>query len=278
MLFFVFFLLLFFSFINFCVVDCIVWWSIFVVCTFVFIFFVKNVNSFCLINYYIIQEVSGYYFLLFDNWVLQFMVLMLKSGSAPFHFWLFSVLSDLNKWYFLWFLVFQKIPYFFVLVNFCSDFFFFLLFMGMIVCYLQFFYFRNFGDMVIVSSTESFNWLLLIGMFSFNEVFVFFFFYYFTMMLIISYLYCWGFNFFSVEMLMVFFNVPMSITFFLKILVLFYGSVGYYYYLLLLFMPLMSIGLGYFFFLICMMSFNYGLKYYDYFLYLVFCFGLLSVF
>nr|WLW41715.1 NADH dehydrogenase subunit 2 [Mansonella ozzardi] len=278
MLFFVFFLLLFLSFVNFCVIDCIVWWSVFIICTFVFIFMAKGVSGFCLINYYIIQEISGYYFLLFDGWMLQFMVLLLKSGSSPFHFWLFSFLPGLNKWYFLWFLFLQKLPYFFVLVNFCGDFFFFILFFGMVVCYLQFFYLRDFGDMVVIGSTESFNWLLLLGMFSFNEVFIFFFFYYFTMMIVMSYTYMWSFNFFSIEMLMIFFNVPMSMTFFLKVFTLFDLSVGFYYYLLLLIMPLLSVGFGYFFFLICMTSFNYGLKYYDYFIYLVFCLGFLSVF
>ncbi|VDK85856.1 unnamed protein product [Onchocerca ochengi] len=38
----------------------------------------------CLVNYYIIQEVCGYYFLVFDGWKLQFLLLMLKSGSFSF--------------------------------------------------------------------------------------------------------------------------------------------------------------------------------------------------
>nr|ADN52149.1 NADH dehydrogenase subunit 2 [Loa loa] len=280
MLFFVFFLLLFLSFLNFCVLDCVVWWSVFVVCTFVFIFLSKGSSFSCLVNYYVIQEVCGYYFLVFDNWKLQFFLLMLKSGSAPFHFWLFSVLSGMKSWFILWFLTLQKLPYFFVLVNFCSDFFFLFLFFGIIFCYFQFFFLRGYVDMLVVGSTESFNWLLLLGMFSFNEVYLLFFFYYFVMVVVISYIYNNNLNFFSLEMLMVFFNVPMSITFFLKVL-LFFGSfefVGYYYFFILIVMPLMSLGVSYLFFLVSMLSYNYGLKYYDYFVYLLFCVGLLSVF
>nr|AZH08560.1 NADH reductase subunit 2 [Dirofilaria sp. 'Thailand II']AZH08567.1 NADH reductase subunit 2 [Dirofilaria sp. 'Thailand II']AZH08573.1 NADH reductase subunit 2 [Dirofilaria sp. 'Thailand II'] len=283
LLFFVFFLLLFLSFVNFCVVDYFIWWSVFVICTFVFIFMVYSVSVCdvgCLINYYIIQEICGYYFLLFDSWKLQFLFLMLKSGSSPFHFWVFSVLGGLKKWSVLWFLTLQKLPYFVVLVNFCSDFFFFVLFFGMIICYFQFFLLRSYCDLLFVGSTESFNWLLLLGVFSFNEVFFLFFFYYFVMFFIISYVYSGFVNFFSLEMLMVFFNVPLTITFFLKVLLLF-GSgflVGFYYYFLLLVMPLMSLGIGYFFFLVSMLGFNYGLKYYDYFVWVLFCVSFLSYF
>nr|BAV82815.1 NADH dehydrogenase subunit 2 [Onchocerca volvulus] len=282
LLFFVFFLLLFLSFINFCVVDYIVWWSIFVICTFVFVFFVGGELGFssCLVNYYVIQEVCGYYFLVFDGWKLQFLLLMLKSGSSPFHFWLFSVLGGLNKWFVLWFLTLQKLPYFVVLVNFCGDFFFLFLFFGMIFCYFQFFLLRSYRDLLVVGSAESFNWLLLLGIFSFNEVFVLFFFYYFVMFFVISYVYGGFLDFLSLEMLMFFFNVPLSITFFLKVIVLFGSSffVGFYYLFLLLFMPLMSLGVGYLFFLVSMMSFNCGFKYYDYFVYVLFCIGLLSCF
>uniref|UniRef100_A0A1I9VY15 NADH dehydrogenase subunit 2 n=1 Tax=Onchocerca ochengi TaxID=42157 RepID=A0A1I9VY15_ONCOC len=282
LLFFVFFLLLFLSFINFCVVDYIVWWSIFVICTFVFVFFVGGELGFggYLVNYYVIQEVCGYYFLVFDGWKLQFLLLMLKSGSSPFHFWLFSVLGGLDKWFILWFLTLQKLPYFVVLVNFCGDFFFLFLFFGMIFCYFQFFLLRSYRDLLVVGSAESFNWLLLLGIFSFNEVFVLFFFYYFVMFFVVSYVYGGFLNFLSLEMLMFFFNVPLSITFFLKVIVLFGSSffVGFYYLFLLLFMPLMSLGMGYLFFLVSMMSFNCGFKYYDYFVYVLFCVGLLSCF
>nr|YP_004935012.1 NADH dehydrogenase subunit 2 [Wuchereria bancrofti]ADN43960.1 NADH dehydrogenase subunit 2 [Wuchereria bancrofti]BAV82914.1 NADH dehydrogenase subunit 2 [Wuchereria bancrofti] len=281
MLFFVFFFMLFLGFVNFCVLDYIIWWSVFVICTFVFIFLTLSNSSFsCLINYYIIQEVCGYYFLVFDSWKFQFFFLMLKSGSAPFHFWLFSVLSDLKGWSVMWFLTLQKLPYFVVLLNFCSDFFFLFLFFGMFFCYFQFFLLRGFLDMVVVGSTESFNWLLLLGMFSCNEVFILFFFYYFVMFLVVSYVYNRDVNFVSLEMLMVFFNVPLSLTFFLKVLLLFgtFNFVGFFYFFLLLAMCLMSLGVSYLFFYISMVGFNFGFKYYDYFVYLLFCVGLLSVF
>nr|YP_004935157.1 NADH dehydrogenase subunit 2 [Acanthocheilonema viteae]ADN52137.1 NADH dehydrogenase subunit 2 [Acanthocheilonema viteae] len=282
MLFFVFPFFLFSCFINFCVLDYIVWWSVFVICTFVFIFLVSSCAgmSGSLVNYYVIQEICGYYFLVFDSWKLQFFFLMLKSGSAPFHFWIFSVLGSMEKWFVLWFLTLQKLPYFVVLVNFCSDIFFFFLVFGMFICYFHFFLLRSYRDMLVVGSTESFNWLLLLGMFSFNEVYVLFFFYYFVMFFVISYIYVFGCSFYGVEMLMVFFNVPMSVTFFLKVLLLF-GSglyVGVYYFFLLLLMTIMALSFGYVFFLFSMSSYNYGLKYYDYIVYVLFCISVLSYF
>lgn len=167
-----------------------------------------------------------------------------------------------------------------VLVNFCSDFFFYFLFFGMVVCYFQFFLLRGYSDILVISSTESFNWLLLLGMFSVSESFVYFVFYYCVVLLIISYVYSYDYGFCSFEMLFVFFNVPLSITFFLKVLLLF-GSgfyVGFYYYFLMILMPFMSLGVSYFFFLVSIVSYNVGVKYYDYFFFVLFCFGLLSFF
>lgn len=283
MLFFVFFLFLFFGFLNFCVMDYFVWWRVFVVCTFVFVFLS---GSFCsrggVVSYYLVQEVCGYYFLVFDSWKVQFFFLMLKSGSAPFHFWIFRVLGRLDKWFVLWFLTLQKLPYFVVLVIFCSDFFFYFVFFGLIFCYFQVFLFRNFMDVLVVSSTESFNWLLLLGVFSFNEIFVFFFFYYFVVFLVLSYFFVSGyFGFFSVEMLLLLFNVPLRVTFFLKILLFFSSGgvyVGFCYLFLLFFLLLMSVSLVYFFFFFSMLFCVYGLKFYDYFFYVFFCVGFLSFF
>lgn len=232
------------------------------------------------ITYYILQEVCGYYFLVFNNWKLQFLLLMLKSGSAPFHFWLFSVLRGIKKWNVFWFLTLQKLPYFSVLVNFCGDFYFTFLFFGIIFCYFQFFLLRDFSDMLVVASTESFNWLLILGMFSFNDVLFLFFFYYFVMFLIVFYVYGFGFNFVSLEMVLVFFNVPLSLTFFLKVL-LFFGSgffVGYFYFFMLLFMSIISLGVSFFFLYVSMVNFNFGVKYYDYLVYILFCFSFLVYF
>lgn len=256
--------------------DCVIWWRVFVVCTFFFVFLFKLVGFGCLVNYYVIQEVCGYYFLVFDNWKFQFLILILKSGSAPFHFWLFRVLSGMKGWFVMCFLTLQKLPYFFVLVNFCSDFFFCFLFFGLLFCYLHFFLVRSYFDVLVLSSTESFNWLLFLGIFSFNDSFFLVFFYYFVMFLVISYVCSFGvFSFFVLEMVIVFFNVPMSITFFLKVL-LFFSSVvfvGFYYLFLLFFMVLMSLSVGYLFFLFSMRVYNIGFKYYDYFFYVLFCVG-----
>ena len=280
MLFFIFFLLLFLSFLNFCVFDFVVWWSVFVICTFVFVFIAKDVDFGCIVSYYVLQEVCGYYFLVFNNWKLQFLLLMLKSGSAPFHFWLFRVLGNIKKWYLLWFLTLQKLPYFFVLVNFCGDFFFIFLFFGIVFCYFQVFLLRNFSDIIIVFSTESFNWLLLLSVFSLNEVFFVVFFYYFVMFFIISYINSGSLSFFSYETIFVFFNVPLSLTFFVKVLLFFSSGyfVGYFYLFLLLIIPLMSLSIGYLFFCISMSSFFVGIMYYDYFVYVLFSFGLLVYF
>nr|YP_009127940.1 NADH dehydrogenase subunit 2 [Gongylonema pulchrum]AIY56394.1 NADH dehydrogenase subunit 2 [Gongylonema pulchrum] len=275
-----FFLFFLFSFINLCVLDYVIWWSVFVVCTFFFLFLIKDVSCSVLVNYYIIQEVCGYYFLVFSNWKWQFFVLMMKSGSAPFHFWLFSVTSFLKKWFVLWFLTLQKLPYFVVLINFCSDVFFIIIFFGMIFCYLQFFLLRDIIDMVVVYSTESFNWLLFLGFFSFFESLYFAFFYYIVMFFVIMYVYGVLLSFFSVEFLFVFFNVPLSVTFFLKLLLLLGMNVfvGVWYLFILFFMIFFSLGIGYLIFYLSMYGFIVGIKFYDYFCYILLSFMLLCFF
>nr|WAP90819.1 NADH dehydrogenase subunit 2 [Neofoleyellides sp. XM-2022] len=275
---FIFFFILFLSFLSMCLVDYVLWWSIFVVSTFVFIFFLKNECYYgSLVSYYIVQEVSGYYFLVFSSWKFQFVIIMIKAGVAPFYFWLFGVVESLSKWYLMWFLTFQKLPYFFVMVNFYCNYFFYFLLFGVFVCYLHFFLLRGFLDMLVVFSVESFSWLLMLCFFS-GDFFFYVFFYYFIMIVSLPYVYKYYFSGLSLELVLIFFNIPLSVTFLLKLLLM--GEVyivGYYYFYLLFFMVLISMGISFWFFYVSMIN-NIGVKFNDYFFFVFFSFMLLSYF
>nr|YP_010332257.1 NADH dehydrogenase subunit 2 [Tetrameres grusi]UNY39756.1 NADH dehydrogenase subunit 2 [Tetrameres grusi] len=270
-------MMLFMGYLNLCLIDYVVWWSVFVVCTFIFLFVAKDSVFYGgLVNYYVLQELCGYYFLVFNNWKIQFLVLALKVGCAPVHFWLFSVVECLNKWFVMWFLVLQKLPYLFVMINFCSDFFFFFLFFGMVICYLQFFLVRSVLSMLVIGSTESFSWLLFLSMFSFGEIFFFFFFYYFVMFCVVMYFFAGGRGVLNFELVFVFMNIPLSVTFLLKVFLLVSSvGVGLYYLFLLLFLSVFSLGFCYWLFCLCMFV-DGGVKYYDCYFFILLVFMVVS--
>lgn len=55
----------------------------------------KGLKSYSgLFNYFVIQESLGLLFLMFSFGLFQLLILMLKIGMAPFHFWVFRVTNS----------------------------------------------------------------------------------------------------------------------------------------------------------------------------------------
>nr|YP_004927918.1 NADH dehydrogenase subunit 2 [Heliconema longissimum]ACV96724.1 NADH dehydrogenase subunit 2 [Heliconema longissimum] len=223
-LFFVFLILfmIFFCYMNFILMDYFIWWSIFVISTFLFVIYFKAfISIFPIISYYLIQELCGYFFLILSNFNIQFFLLLMKAGVAPFHFWIFSVTSRLVSWLLMWFFWFTKNTYFPVIFNFWWFSIFLMIILGLGIWYLNNLINRDFNNMMIIFSTESFNWLLLFSMFSFGSVYLFFIFYYFFMFFLIPF-FSYFYKCMSWELILLFFNIPVGLTFFLKIMVLFF--------------------------------------------------------
>uniref|UniRef100_A0A1I7WD97 NADH dehydrogenase subunit 2 n=1 Tax=Heterorhabditis bacteriophora TaxID=37862 RepID=A0A1I7WD97_HETBA len=108
-------------------------------------------------NYFVIQETLGLLFLVFSSNYIQFIILIMKIGVAPFHFWVFSVTNSIFNYGLVWFLTIQKLPLMVVLLQlFASDIVYLFLF-GLFICYLQMFMLKGYKNLLIVSSTESFN-------------------------------------------------------------------------------------------------------------------------
>lgn len=196
----------------------IVWWRIFLLITLLFIMLNKSLKSYSsLFNYFIIQESLGLLFLVFSFGFFQFFIVIIKIGVAPLHFWVFNVINNVFGFNLIWFLTFQKLPFLVILLQ-----IFFLissifLILGLLICYLQIFLLKGYKNLIIISSTESFNWIIIGVFFSFlNSLFLFF--YYF---ILISYLISkynkFDLNFVSWETVLVFLNLPFSVTFFVKI-------------------------------------------------------------
>lgn len=213
----------FFFIFNCFVCNIVVWWSVFLLITLVFVFLGKVFNSSfsSLLNYFIIQEFLGLVFLIFNFWIFQFFVILIKVGVSPFHFWIFSVVLDVNGFLVLWFLTFQKLPFIPVIFYFFDFFSFYILVFGIVFCYFQIFLVKSYKGMLLISSTESFNWFIILGCFSFLSSFIMFFYYVFFLCFFLFYSGLKDFDFFSWEFIFVFINIPIGIVFFVKIFSLF---------------------------------------------------------
>uniref|UniRef100_A0A1I7WKN9 NADH dehydrogenase subunit 2 n=1 Tax=Heterorhabditis bacteriophora TaxID=37862 RepID=A0A1I7WKN9_HETBA len=131
---------------------------IFLLITIIFILLNKGNKSYRgIFNYFVIQETLGLLFLVFSSNYIQFIILIMKIGVAPFHFWVFSVTNSIFNYGLVWFLTIQKLPLMVVLLQlFASDIVYLFLF-GLFICYLQMFMLKGYKNLLIVSSTESFN-------------------------------------------------------------------------------------------------------------------------
>lgn len=229
------FILLMFCFVLRCS-NIFLWWSIFVFIDLIFIFLCKNVVNYGnILNYFVIQEVLGLLFLIVNFLFLQFVVIIIKIGLAPFHFWIFSIIRRLDGWVFLWFLTFQKIPFIGILLIIFSYDVLFILFLGFFLCFLQLFLIKNYKFILTISSTESFNWILL-GVFnSFFNGFILFLYYILIRVLLIP-LFNKGNIGSNMDwiLLLIYINIPLGMAFFVKIFVLSQFLIFNRYFLLLL--------------------------------------------
>nr|YP_010620892.1 NADH dehydrogenase subunit 2 [Toxocara vitulorum]WAX39106.1 NADH dehydrogenase subunit 2 [Toxocara vitulorum] len=218
MLFFWFLLVFFLSVLNFFSSNVLVWWSVFMLMTVVFVCLSKGLAAYVsVLNYFVIQESLGLFFLVFNAFVLQFFVVMMKVGMAPLHFWVFSVTGCLYDWLLMWFLTFQKLPFLPVLVQIYDFKMVFLFLLGVFVCYLQLFVLKSYKNMLVISSTESFNWVVLTCFLSVVNVVYLFFYYLCLMIMLMPGLVVKDYGFVNWETILVFFNVPFSVSFFIKI-------------------------------------------------------------
>nr|AHI51912.1 NADH dehydrogenase subunit 2 [Uncinaria sanguinis] len=215
MMLFVFFLSLLCMLVN----NILVWWSVFLLMTLIFIMLNKKCGSYSsMFNYFIVQESLGLLFLMFSFYYFQLLILMFKIGMAPFHFWVFGVTNGIYGFNLMWFLTFQKLPFLLVYLQLMVSNVLYLLLLGLMFCMFQMLLVKTYKNLLILSSTESFNWITLGFLMSFFNVLVIFFYYFFLMILVIP-----NFSFLSLknsigwETMLIFMNFPFSVNFFIKI-------------------------------------------------------------
>nr|UXK95534.1 NADH dehydrogenase subunit 2 [Macropostrongyloides mawsonae] len=244
MVLFVFFL----SMLSVLVNNILVWWSVFLMMTLVFVSLNKSVNSYSsLFNYFVMQESLGLFFLMFSYSYVQILIVMFKIGMAPFHFWIFSVTNSVVGFNLMWFLTFQKLPFLLIFLQMMVGKLIFLLMLGLFFCLFQMLLMKTYKNLLILSSTESFNWVTLGFMMSFINVLFIFFYYCVLMVMIIPKFELFNVNnFIGWETMLVFMNLPFSVNFFVKIFSLSeifkVQSIGFLFLLFLMFFSALSLG------------------------------------
>ena len=220
MLIFIFIIVFFFGLMCIIVNNVLIWWRVFLIMTLLFVMLNKiNISFNSLFNYFVLQESLGLLFLLLMG-NLQLIILFLKVGVAPLHFWIFSVTNSVFGFNLMWFLTFQKLPFLFVIMQIVNVKFLFFLFIGLLLCLLQMLLIKSFKNLLILSSTESFNWILLRYVFSILNVIIIFLYYFFIIIILIP-KFTVNFNeFVDWETVLVFLNLPFSVNFFVKIFAL----------------------------------------------------------
>ena len=214
-------LIVIFTFLNFIIINLLFWWRIFLLITLIYLFLGKSSSSFTrIINYFVIQEFLGFLFLVFSGGLLQYLVLLLKGGVAPLHFWIFSVVGRVDSYVIIWFLTFQKMPFLPILVFLYRGVLFLFLLLGVVFCYLQIYILKSRKLIFVISSTESFSWILLGSIMGLWRILIFGLYYFFNIFFLISYLGSTGFEFLRLETFLVFLNLPLSVSFYLKIFML----------------------------------------------------------
>nr|YP_010618325.1 NADH dehydrogenase subunit 2 [Camallanus lacustris]WAX01715.1 NADH dehydrogenase subunit 2 [Camallanus lacustris] len=222
-------------------------------------------NYSSVLNYFLVQEVCGFLFLVCSSYQVVF--LLVKMGVSPFHFWVFMVCKDLDMILLSWFLSMQKLPYVLVYMVLSSSLFLFILFFGVMVCHFQYFFLSDMVSAVLVSSTESFNWVL--GFYDLGMGFEMLLWYLFVFFLL-----TFGFSggsMISWYLSLVFMSLPFGFVFLVKVFVL-SGLVGYWGLFFMFVVMTMFVSYLCFFVWVMMMSVFFLLDYFFLFSRLLFFF------
>lgn len=212
------FITIFLTFLGIITNNIIIWWSIFLIITIFFILINKGRKRYrSIFNYFVIQESLGLLFLIFRRRILPFFIVLIKIGVAPLHFWIFSVTNNIVNYALIWFLTFQKLPFLIILLQIFWLSSFYLLFFGLFICYIQIFSLKGYKNLLIISSTESFNWIILGLFFSFFNSLYLFIYYFILIFLLIRKFTKSNLNFINWETVLVFLNIPFRVSFFVKI-------------------------------------------------------------
>jgi hypothetical protein len=172
-----------------------------------------------LINYIIFQEFLGFIFLLNITHWIQLIVIFIKRGTAPLHFWMFFIINYLKRFLIIWIFLINKLIYYCIYLYIICN-WVYLLLLGILFVYIQIIKHTHFKILFMYSSLESFNWILIGLIFSIIRFLIFYIFYLMTYLIIINLFFS---NFFYLfDTIFIFIALPFRFRFILKIIFIYF--------------------------------------------------------
>jgi len=183
---------------------------------FILISFLYDFKVIVVFQYYLLQEIASFHFILSLIFIFQFYVLLFKGGYSPFYFWIIKIVKSFSGLVLVWLLILQKpfslIPLFNILEN--SQIYLFLVFCLLLI-YFNYLFVRNWKLLMVLSRCESLGWFIFVLRFNSIINLIFFLLYLIRVYLIITSL-----N--SLDLLIIIISFPLFFPFILKFVTIFY--------------------------------------------------------
>jgi len=146
--------------------NLILWWSILILVTLIFLTMIKGINeSYRLVKYFIIQEAAsltmGVLILFSISLLIINIIIMIKIAIAPFHFWILNTLQSLQGWSFRWVLTFQKLPGLAMITQIIDNMTYFIILAGSVLCSVQIILTVKPKTIILFSTTVTSGWVIL---------------------------------------------------------------------------------------------------------------------
>jgi len=146
--------------------NLLLWWSVLILTTLIFLAAVKtNLESYSIVKYFMIQEAAsltiGVLILFSLPVIIVRVIIIIKLALAPFHFWVIRALHSLQGWPFSWVVTFQKLPGILILTQIMDIKGFVILVMGRVLCSLQIITAVKPKTIILLSTTVTSSWVIM---------------------------------------------------------------------------------------------------------------------
>lgn len=170
--------------------NLLLWWSILILLTLMFLTRIKGSGeSYRVVKYFIVQEIArltmGVMILLSMSVLIINVIIIIKIAIAPFHFWIVNTLHSLQSWAFAWVLTFQKLPGAIILTQIIDNITYLLLLFGRVLCSLQMIITSKPKSVILFSTTVTTSWVMLTSFDCFINL-LFLLIYFFSVSLLIN--------------------------------------------------------------------------------------------
>lgn len=212
-------MLIIFSYTILLVNNFVVWWALLIMCTMLGIMKLKVHGSsvYSMAYYYFIQEIVGILFILGLHYTYQYVLLLVKGGFSPFHYWIFFIVKFMKGSSFLWILTWQKLPYYLLLIRHINQKILLVVLIGGVIPLFQSLFVYSIKVLYFLLLTSRGNRVLVLGGVYTVSIYLLVLFYLMMAYAIPGLVVERGIYFNGAELIFVLFGFPGSLPFFIKL-------------------------------------------------------------